>query len=87
MGLDDAATFSLRVAELELDSFKAKLQELGVDTHGRFAYVTTYTPGADAQVFTQEVVEPIVGKDARPGVVASLRRLFIESYSMAVSDL
>ena len=87
MSMDDAPTFSQRIAELELESYKLKFQELGIDTHSKFSYVTTYTPGADAQIFTQEVVEPIAGKEARPGVVASLRRLFIESYSMAVSDL
>ena len=87
MSMDDAPTFSQRIAELELDSYMQNFKEMGVDTHRKFAYVTTYTPGADARVFAQEVVEPIAGKDARPGVVAGLRRLFIESYSMAVSDL
>ena len=62
MSMDDAPTFSQRIAELELDSYKLKFQELGIDTHSKFAYVTTYTPGADAQIFTQEVVEPIAGE-------------------------
>ena len=73
---------TLGVSELGLEKYVDKFKAIVVDTLGSLAYATDYVPGSGApELFQKEFVEPIFGKKS------SLRRLFVEAYTLASAEL
>jgi len=85
--IDSAAEFAKRVGELALDPFLQNMRGLGISTFGELAFSTDYVPGAgSSELFNKEVVIPVLGTEDNPKRNA-LRRLFVESYTLAAADL
>jgi hypothetical protein len=89
MALDSKAHFEQRLTELELHDLLPLFAAKGWTTAGAFAFSTTFVPGsADDAAFKRQVLEPLVTPAQVEGPQApSIRRLFYESYTMAVADL
>jgi hypothetical protein len=89
MALDSKAHFEQRLTELELHDLLPFFAAKGWTTAGAFAFSTTFVPGsADDAAFKRQVLEPLVTPAQVEGPQApSIRRLFYESYTMAVADL
>ena len=61
MAMDSKAVFAQRVGELGLGSFSNEFTAKGWDTHGNFAFASTYVPGAaDDSKFVDQVVVPLL---------------------------
>ena len=87
MAMDSKAVFAQRVSELGLGSFSNEFTAKGWDTHGNFAFASTYVPGAaDDSKFVDQVVMPLLAAADHVKVTA-VRRLFFESYTIMVADL
>ena len=85
--LDSAAEFASRATELGLGAFVERLAEIGVKTMADLAYCTDYTPGStDVELFNTDLLMPVLGEPASPHRPA-LKRLFVEAYTLAASDL
>jgi hypothetical protein len=89
MALDSKAHFEQRLTELELHDLLPRFTAKGWTSAGAFAFSTTFVPGsADDAAFKRQVLEPLVGLEHVEGPQApSIRRLFYESYTMAVAEL
>jgi hypothetical protein len=87
MAMDSKAVFAQRVSELGLTAFSNEFIARGWDTHGNFAFASTYVPGAaDDTKFVEQVVMPLLAAADHVKVTA-VRRLFYESYTIMVADL
>jgi hypothetical protein len=87
MAMDSKAVFAQRLGELGLTDFKEEFDMRGWDSHGNFAFASTYVPGAaDDARFVAQVILPLLGAPDHVKVT-SVRRLFYESYTIMVSDL
>jgi hypothetical protein len=82
MAMDSKAVFAQRVSELGLTAFSNEFIARGWDTHGNFAFASTYVPGAaDDTKFVEQVVMPLLAAADHVKVTA-VRRLFYESYTI-----
>ena len=85
--MDSEAVFRNRgqhvgVTEAVLNLFKNN----GITTMGQFAFASSYVPGAaDDKPFT-DLVKKAISRDPTLGEIASLRRLFSESYAAAAAE-
>jgi hypothetical protein len=87
MAMDSKAVFAQRIGELGLAAFTNDFIAKGWDTHGNFAFASTYVPGsADDNRFVAQVVLPLLAAADHVKVTA-VRRLFYESYTIMVADL
>jgi hypothetical protein len=87
MAMDSKAVFAQRLGDLGLTEFKDEFDMRGWDSHGNFAFASTYVPGAaDDARFVAQVVMPLLAAPDHVKVTA-VRRLFYESYTIMVSDL
>ena len=86
--MDSEAVFRNRgqhvgVTEAVLNLFKNN----GITTMGQFAFASSYVPGAaDDKPFT-DLVKKAISRDPTLGEIASLRRLFSESYAAAAAEM
>ena len=79
MTVDSQAVFQARVRELGLQAHSERFAAAGWTTYSNLAFSTGYARGnADEELFNREVI--VLG---RP----KLRRLFVESYTLAAADL
>ena len=87
--LDSEPEFFGRLADLKLDGFTEKFKQLGATTFAPFAFATTFAPGGDPDVFSRELLVPILGPDSDGNAAHKphLRRLFTEAYTLASADL
>ena len=87
MAVDSKAVFSARVVELGLVEHVDRFSAAGWTTHASMAFSTGYAPGnTDEDMFAKEILIPGLGDSAHADR-AKLRRLFIESYTLAAADL
>ena len=79
--VDSEAVFFALVAKLGLAEYIPKFVECGWRTHGHFAFSANYAPGhPDDSNLRNEVVARLTGDDNHP-LLATIRRLFFESYT------
>ena len=85
--LDSAVEFAARATELGLDEFLPKMTALNVKCFADLATMTDWTPGGgNPEAFFTDLVIPIL--DSREHVKKNtLRRLFIESFTLFAGDL
>ena len=87
MALDSAAEFAQRIVDLGLGDFLSKFKDMGANSMGMFAFATTFNPAAPSDdAFNTDIVVPIVGSSSHPKEL-TLRRLFIESCTMATAEV
>ncbi|CAE7034318.1 unnamed protein product [Symbiodinium sp. CCMP2592] len=85
---DSAANFRARAIALGLD--EAVLQKIvdgGIDTLAKFAFSSSYTPGAQDEKPFLDSIATLLGRDGSVGELSVLRRLFHESYSLTSAEL
>eukprot|EP00971_Amphidinium_carterae_P104842 2076241-Amphidinium_carterae.2 len=75
---------ALQLPEAAIESLKAA----GLTTSNLLAYSTGYMPmQTDDTPFTKDILEPILGANPDRKHKSALRRLFVESYTIAVDEL
>ena len=85
-GLDSNAYFLERVHGVGLGAFVITLEGLGITTMAEFAFSANYVPGrSDETGLINELVIPLLGEEVHAKKPA-VRRLFVEAYSLAMSD-
>ena len=85
--LDSAAEFQARVNELGFGDFLDKMKELNIKSFAELATSTDWAPGSgNSEVFLNDVVVPVLG-DKNHIQKNTLRRLFLESYTLFAGDL
>ena len=82
---ESSAVFYARLEELGLSDLKAKFVERGWTSHADFAMASSDFSGKDNELFTKEVVTPLVG-DATDRLT-KIRRLFVQSYAVHAADM
>ncbi|CAE7303252.1 SLC24A2 [Symbiodinium sp. CCMP2592] len=85
---DSTANFRARAIALGLD--EAVLQKIidgGIDTLAKFAFSSSYTPGAQDEGPFLESIATLLGRNGSVGELSVLRRLFHESYSLTSAEL
>ncbi|CAE6946874.1 SLC24A2 [Symbiodinium sp. CCMP2592] len=85
---DSTANFRARAIALGLD--EAVLQKIidgGIDTLAKFAFSSSYTPGAQDEGPFLESISTLLGRSGSVGELSVLRRLFHESYSLTSAEL
>ena len=91
--LDSEAVFQSRLRDLGLpDSDFVKLKANNVNSLGRFAYITTIQPGvaADDSPFVEALLKALnlrTEADLDMGSLAAYRRLWVESYTVSISEI
>lgn len=90
--LDSAAVFQSRLKDLGLQSYAAALKTSGIDTLGRLAFITTYQPGLAStdEPFVKSLLKALGltnESELTPGELSSFRRLWIESSTVAISEM
>ena len=87
--LDSAAEFERRAELLGVPQlFRDALRVQGLNTCGRFAFSVAYTPGQRDETPLADLATAINGGvTPPPATMASLRRLFWESHTLALADL
>ena len=87
MSVDSIPVFEERVRSLGLEEHLNRFRELGWTTLGNLAFASDYVPGqSEGSVFTKDLVVPAL-KEAEHPDRFKLRRLFVEAFSLAASDL
>lgn len=82
--VDSEAVFASRCARISIpEEAVKKLQSLGWSTYGTFAF--SIQNQSDDKAFTDTVLKPVLGADQTHA--AKLRRLFLESFTMAAAEL
>ena len=90
--MDSAAIFAKRVKDLGLEARLQKLNEVGWDTYGNFAFAAG-TPTAGSipdEVFKTKITDVVFELEAgasEPPRAAALRRLWFESYTITVGEM
>ena len=87
--LDSAAEFERRAELLGVPQlYRDALRIQGLNTFGRFAFSVAYTPGQRDETPLADLAAGMNGGIApTPAAMASLRRLFWESHTLALADL
>ena len=91
--LDSEAVFRSRIRDLDIpDAEFVKLKSKGINTLGRFAYITTIHPGSTAD--DTPFIKALIGaldlanpSDLDLGVTSTFRRLWLESYTVSISEV
>ena len=87
MSVDSIPVFEERVRSLGLEEHLGRFRELGWTTLGNLAFSSDYVPGqSEGSVFTKDLVVPALKEEEHPDRF-KLRRLFVEAFSLAASDL
>ena len=91
--LDSEAVFQSRIRDLGLpDSDFVKLKANSIHSLGRFAYITTIQPGvaADDGPFVTALLKALnlaSEADIDQGSLSAYRRLWVESYTVSISEI
>ena len=87
--LDSTAEFERRADLLGVSQLiRDALRHQGLNTFGRFAFSVAYSPGQQDETPLTDLAAQINGGVAlAPGPMASLRRLFWESHTLALAEL
>ena len=86
--LDSKAEFARRAQVLGVgDALLQSIKDAGLDTYGRFAFSVAYFPGQSDEQPLVDLVTTLVGGPPTPDQMASVRRLFWESHTLALADL
>ena len=83
---DSNAYFLERVNGVGLGAFVPTLEGMGITTMAEYAFSANHVPGrSDETSLINELVIPLLGEDSHAKNPA-VRRLFVEAYSLAMSD-
>ncbi len=87
--LDSTAEFNRRAELLGVSQrLRDALGRQGLNTFGRFAFSVAYSPGQQDETPLTDLATMLNGGvPVNPGEMASLRRLFWESHTLALADL
>ena len=91
--LDSEPVFQSRLRDLNIpDTRYTALKGNGIDTLGRFAYICTLQPGttADDSPFVAALVKALnlqQEADLGQGELSAFRRLWVESYTVSISEI
>jgi hypothetical protein len=86
--VESEAAFSARALSIGLHSDVLKLlRDGGLDTFGKYAYSSAYTPGSSDEKPFVQLLTTILGRDPTVQELAVLRRLYFESHALSVADL
>ena len=86
--LDSAAVFASRAMAIGVSlEGLAKLTSAGLDTMNRFAFCSTYSPGSTDNKPLRDLLTEVLGDASSLARMAAYRRLFLEAYTLAASDL
>ena len=85
--VDSQVEFVRRVSDLALGEKMDSFEKNGIKCFADPAFASDYIPqGPNSELLTKDLVVPIVGSDSSP-LRAALRRLFVESYTLAAANL
>ena len=85
--VDSQVEFAQHVSDLGLGEKMDSFVKNGIKCFADPAFAPDYTPpGPQSELFTKDLVVPIWGSDSSP-LRSALRRLFVESYTLAAADL
>ena len=86
--VESEAAFASRALSIGLRPEVLKLlKDGGLDTFGKFAYSSSYTPGSSDEKPFVDLLTTVMGRDPTVQEVAVLRRLYFESHALSVADL
>ena len=87
--LDSCADFFDRAVKLGVtDPEIQNLKTLGNDTFGKLAFAANFTPGQADESSLVQLAKDITGVDPPPlNRLPVVRRLFLESYTLAAADM
>ena len=84
---DSQVEFARRVSDLGLGEKMDSFVKNGVKCFADLAFSSDYIQhGPNSELFTKDLVVPILGSDSSP-LRPALRRLFVESHTLAAADL
>ena len=84
--LDSEAYMLERMSTFGIAGLHSEMKVRGWGTMGRFAFSSSYQPGAGPEdAFIASVVHPLVGNDLTQ--LPALRRLYFEAHTLATADL
>lgn len=88
MALDSKAAFQQRAAQIELSTQDIDALELaGIDTYAKYAFCSTYQPGAADEAPLMQFLETVLGQRPDAEQSAKYRRLFFEAHALCLQDL
>ena len=86
--LDSKAEFERRASLLGVnDVILQGIKDAGLNTYGRFAFAVSYSPGQPDEQPLVDMVTTFIGGPPPADQMASIRRLFWESHTLALADL
>lgn len=91
--LDSQPVFQSRLRDLSIKDLRYEaLRNNGIDTLGRFAYICTLQPGttADDSPFVAALIKALdltEENDLGQGELAAFRRLWVEAYTVSISEI
>lgn len=86
--VDSEAVFKSRASRIGVsDDVFDKLVDAGLKTMGAFAFCSSYVPGASDDRAFVETIKRALDRDAEIGEMATLRRLFNDSYAAAAAEM
>ena len=86
--VESVAAFTARALSIGLaPDVSQLLKDGGLDTFGKYAYSSAYTPGSSDEAPFIVLLKHILSRDPTAQEVAVLRRLYFESHALSVADL
>ena len=84
---DSLPVFRDRAAAAGLsEKIRASLDGAGLNTLSKFAFASSYVPGAGDDAEFVKTVKTVLGRDPTLGELASFRKLLHESYSLVTRN-
>ena len=84
--VESIATFKARIVEMQLSDLWPRLEEMRLTSYAQLASGTSYQPGqVDEKPLIDDIIKALVGADTTK--YSSLRRLFLESWTLVSADL
>ena len=88
MALESKAFFNEREVLFGLSDDQVTTLTARCNTFGSFAFSSSHTPGAgNDEAFITNVVKKLFGDSPEDELVAAVRRLYFEAYTMVAADM
>ena len=85
---DSVPVFKDRAASAGLsEEIRTSLDGAGLNTLSKFAFASSYVPGAGDDAEFVKTVKSVLGRDPTLGELASFRKLLHESYSLVTQEM
>ncbi len=87
-GIESTAVFEHRALAIGVPpATLALLQSNGLDSFGKYAFSCAYQPGAPDELPLKQLLTTVLGAEPNVGDFATLRRLYYEAHTLALSDM